>query len=73
MTSKELLKLIKAHLKLTGEKPYPWGTRVMKDATFLWKLKNQTRKPYPSTEKKILRAIKVREAALARRKAISGE
>lgn len=73
MTNTQLLKLIKDHLKSTGEGPYAWGRRVMKDQTFLWKLKNHGRKPYPKTIAKIERAIKVRAAAVARRKAISGE
>ncbi len=73
MTSKEVLKLVQAHLKVTGELPYAWGRRVMKDQTFLWKLKNLGRTPYASTVKKIMRDIKVREAAMSRRKAMSGE
>lgn len=73
MTSKEVLKMILAHLKKTGEPRYTWARRVMKDPTFLWKIKNINRTPHPKTIIKIERAIKVREAALARRKAISGE
>lgn len=67
MNSKTLLKTIKDHLKKTGEGPYAWGRRVMRDQTFLWKLQHLGRVPYPNTVKKIDRAIRVREAALARR------
>lgn len=57
MTPKQLLAEIKAHLKRSGEKQYPFGQRVMHDKAFVWKLKNMGRVPTPETVTKIMRAV----------------
>lgn len=61
ITRKELIALIKAHLRRTKEKPYAWSERVMGDKTFLWKLQHYGRNPYRKTVAKIRRAITSRE------------
>lgn len=57
MDRDELLKEIDAHLKRTGEKPYPFGGRVLGDPTFLWKMRNGQREPTRRTVERIMAAI----------------
>lgn len=64
MDRKKLIKLIREHLRRTKESSYAFGTRVMRDKAYFWKLKNHDRKPRPSTVARIRRAIRLREAKL---------
>lgn len=61
---KDLLKRIKAHLRVTQEPPYSWSNRVMGDKTFLWKLETKGRMPFKKTLKRIEADIKKQERAM---------
>lgn len=70
MTPKELLALIRRHLRKTKEAPSAFGRRVMHDQAFLWKLKNQQRVPRAETIRRIRLAIQRKEKRIEVERAV---
>lgn len=57
MDRQEILAEIDGFLKRTGESAYRFGSRVLGDKAFVWKLRNSKRAPWRRTVNKIMTCI----------------